>query len=123
MTRTDTSRRWIHRMLVAGDVEFQTVGGDDDVVTVVYEVDEIDDPSDHAERIGEFISVFAHVLGHPEADTPRLLRGVIPLDEDTGDAETFVWLLRREWVAPMLHGGVYVDDIVDRVLSTFPDAV
>lgn len=120
----DDAARAVHRTLLCSAASsFLTVYGDADAVTVVYAMDDVDDERAHAERIGEFLGVYEHVLEH-EPQAPDLLRGVVPLqDEPDADAETLAWVMRRAWVDECRAGDATPDDVLERVAATLPESV
>ncbi|MDQ2072817.1 hypothetical protein RBH20_09750 [Haloarcula sp. H-GB4] len=108
--RRALSRRWGDSAKTA-----ESVYGDSDIVTVVYDLGRPMSGTAHAECLGGVAHALAALASKGTA--PRLLRGVCHLPDEP---IPLVWLLRREWACAEQTGEMDDVDLLGRVAATSP---
>jgi len=104
------SRRWS-----GGDTTVDTVYGDSDIVTVVYDTAQPMAGRAHAECLGGAAHALSDLTSNGTA--PAVLRGVCHLPEAP---VPLVWLLRREWACAQQAGEMDSGELLERVADTSP---
>jgi len=108
--RRALSRRWGGAPTTA-----ESVYGDTDVVTVVYETPRPMVGTAHAECLGSAVHALAALAAKGTA--PETLRGVCHLP---GEPVPLVWLLRCEWACAQQAGELDDAALLERVADTSP---
>ncbi|MGB9931558.1 hypothetical protein [Haloarcula amylolytica] len=108
-------RRALARRWSGAPTTVESVYGDSDIVTVVYEVSRPMVGTVHAECLG----TAAHALAalDSKGTAPEVLRGVCHLPEAP---PPLVWLLRREWASAQQAGELDDVELLERVADTSP---